>query len=68
MKEGSMMKKVRKYSQTEKQKAVQRYQSGKKTAKEIAAEFNSADQNLVHRWKYELTKISLYKPNNNIEK
>jgi len=49
-----MGKPRRSFTLSEKQKAVADYQAGKKTAKQIAAEFNSSDNNLVHRWKYEL--------------
>lgn len=49
-----MGKPRRSFTLSEKQKAVADYQAGKKTAKQIATEFNSSDKNLVHRWKYEL--------------
>jgi transposase-like protein len=49
-----MGKPRRSFTLSEKQKAVAEYQSGKKTAKQIATEFSSSDNNLVHRWKYEL--------------
>ena len=49
-----MAKTRRKFTIQEKQKAVADYQSGKKTAKQIAIDFDSKDLNLVHRWKYEL--------------
>lgn len=49
-----MAKPRRSFTLSDKKKAVAEYQSGKKTAKQIAAEFNTSDNNLVHRWKYEL--------------
>lgn len=51
-----MGKPRRSFTTSEKQKAVADYQAGKKTAKQIANEFNSSDNNLVHRgntnWKH----------------
>lgn len=49
-----MTKTRRKFTTEEKQKAVSDYHSGKRTAKQIADDFDSKDTNLVHRWKYEL--------------
>lgn len=49
-----MGKSRRSFTVEEKKKAVSDYQSGKKSAKQIAEEFKSTDHNLVHRWKYEL--------------
>lgn len=49
-----MPKTRRKYTTEEKQKAVSDYHSGKRSAKQIAEDFESKDLNLVHRWKYEL--------------
>ena len=53
------MKKIRRsFTLAEKKKAVADYQSGKKTARQIAEAFKSGDLNLVHRWKYELEEKS----------
>lgn len=48
-----MSKTKRKISKEEKLKAIADYQSGRKTAKEIAEEFSTNDLNVIHRWKYE---------------
>ncbi len=52
------MKREKKFTKEQKQKAVADYKSGKKTAKQIAKELGSDDSNLVHRWKYQLEESS----------
>lgn len=38
----------------QKLRAIEEYKSGIKSAKQIAAEFGTSNNNLIHAWKYEL--------------